>query len=255
MTTLLRRLPFAVILTLVVTATAQSGEVRVAVASNFYRPMQALANDFEQRSGHQVSLSAGSTGKLYAQIINGAPFDVFVAADQARPQALIEQDLATADSLMTVAIGQLALWSADAKLITGQQQLQPNSTIKRLAIANPKSAPYGAAAIAVMEQLGVAQYWLPRLVQGQNISHTYQYVSSGNATAGFVAVSQVYQQGRLIAGSAWLVPSSLHPALKQDAVLLQSATTNQAAQALIEYLRSNAAKTIIQSFGYRTQSQ
>ncbi|MBD1391207.1 molybdate ABC transporter substrate-binding protein [Neiella sp. HB171785] len=229
-------------------------QIRVAVAANFYRPMQALASDFTERSGHQVSLSAGSTGKLYAQIINGAPFDVFIAADQARPKALVDNGRAKAASQLTVAIGQLVLWSADPELIAGPQQLQPDSAISRLAIANPKSAPYGAAALTVMEHLGVKDYWSSRLVQGQNISHTYQYVSSGNATAGFVAASQVYHHGQLTSGSAWLVPESLHQPLKQDAVIINSAAQPQAAVELLNYFRSPAAKRIIESFGYQTQS-
>lgn len=230
---------------------ALATDVQVAVAANFSKPMQQLAADFEAISGYSVGLSAGSTGKLYAQIRNGAPFDIFVAADQRRPSELVKQGLASKDSQFTLAIGQLALWSADPTLIDGSPAILQQQQLTKLAIASPKTAPYGAAAVEVLAQLALYADWQGKLIQGQNISHTYQYVSSGNVQAGFVALSQVYHYGELIKGSAWLVPTELHQPLNLDAVLLNKAHHVSAAQGFLDYLQSDQAKTLIQSFGYR----
>lgn len=230
---------------------AFAADVQVAVAANFYRPMQQLAAAYEAKSGYEVGLSAGSTGKLYAQINNGAPFDVFLAADQRRPKALVDSGLAIAEQQFTVAVGQLALWSSDPQLIDDSPTLLTQNQLDKLAIASPKTAPYGAAAVEVLKALDVYPNWQRKLIQGQNISHTYQYVSSGNVPAGFVALSQVYHDGKITAGSAWLVPAELHQPLKLDVVLLNKAQHNQAALGLLRYLQSGQAKALIQSFGYQ----
>ncbi|MBW8192184.1 molybdate ABC transporter substrate-binding protein [Neiella marina] len=232
-------------------ATARAADLQVAVAANFYRPMQQLAANFETKTGHHVGLSAGSTGKLFAQISNGAPFDVFIAADQTRPNALVKSGLAQAESQFTVAQGQLALWSNDPSLINGTPAVLQAQQLTKLAIASPKTAPYGAAAVQVLQHLKLYPAWQPKLIQGQNISHTYQYVSSGNVDAGFVAVSQIYHQGSLASGSAWIVPSDYHQPLNLDAVLLTRTTREKAAQDLLRYLASDEAKALIRSFGYQ----
>lgn len=224
---------------------SHAGKVQVAVASNFYKPMQQLAAEFEASTGHQVQLSAGSTGSLFAQISHGAPFDVFLSADQRRPIALVEQGLALAHSQFTYAQGRLALWTAASAL----SELNAQSLTDyqgRLAIANPKTAPYGVAAIQVLEKLGLQQL---KLVQAKNISQTFQYVSSGVVLFGFIAYSQLDADKAV--GSFWLVPDSMHSPLKQDALLLKRGINNPAAQALLSYLQSEQARVMIRSFGYK----
>lgn len=239
------------LMTLLLTATVvQAGEVKVAVASNFYKPMLQLAKEFEQATGNSVVLSAGSTGSLYAQIKNGAPFEVFLAADQQRPQALESDKLAIDGSRFTYAQGRLAFWSTKFDFKTKQDFIDAISQVDHIAIANPKNAPYGAATIDSMKKLGVYGKAQPKIVEGHNIGQTYQYVSSKTVACGFVALSQVYQNGKITAGSAWLVPSSLHRVLKQDVVLLNQGESNAVAQSLLEFLQSESAKQTIRSFGY-----
>ncbi|TCS40313.1 molybdate ABC transporter substrate-binding protein [Reinekea marinisedimentorum] len=228
---------------------AMAGEVSVAVASNFYKPLLQLAEEFEQATGHKVAVSAGSTGALYAQIKNGAPFEVFLAADQARPEALEKEDKAIAGSRFTYAQGQLAYWSMQKGLEAEEDFKKSLAEVEHVAIANPKNAPYGAAAMDVMNELGVYQQAAEKLVEGNNIGQTYQYVSSKTVEAGFVALSQIYVDGRVAEGSAWLVPSSLHRVLNQDAILLTD--TNDVARAFLDFLQSAPAKETIRSFGYK----
>jgi molybdate transport system substrate-binding protein len=228
----------------------QADEVKVAVASNFYKPMQQLAKEFEQSTGNKIILSAGSTGALYAQIKNGAPFEIFLAADQRRPQELSNEKLAIESSRFTYAQGKLALWSKKLGFNTQQDFTNALATMDHIAIANPKNAPYGAAAIDTMQQLGIYEKAQPKLVEGNNIGQTYQYVSSETVICGFVALSQVYENGQLSEGSAWLVPSHLHRPLKQDAVLLTLGEKSSAAQNLLSFLQSEPVKQTIRSFGY-----
>ncbi len=230
---------------------AQAGEVQVAVASNFYKPMLQLAKEFERATGNRVALSAGSTGTLYAQIKNGAPFELFLAADQRRPLALENENHAIKGSRFTYAQGQLAFWSKKSGYKSEQDFIAALSLFEYIAIANPKNAPYGAATIDTMKKLGVYDRAQGKMVEGHNIGQTYQYVSSGTVAAGFVALSQVYQNGQLTEGSAWLVPASLHRDLKQDAVLLKQGRSNAVAHSLLEFLQSEAAKQTIRSFGYQ----
>lgn len=229
---------------------AQADSVQVAVAANFTAPMQKLVSQFETDTGHKAELSFGSTGKLYAQISHGAPFQIFLAADDKTPARLEREGKVVPQSRFTYAIGTLVLWSAQAGTVDAHAQVLKTGTFKHLAIANPKLAPYGLAAIQTLEKLGVAETLQPRFVQGENIGQTYQFVASGNAELGFIALSQVMVDGRISKGSAWQVPAELHDPIRQDAVLLDSGKDNPAAQALMRYLKSDKARVLITSYGY-----
>jgi len=235
---------------LISTGSAYAGEVKVAVASNFYKPMLQLAKQFKDTTGNDVVVSAGATGALYAQIKNGAPFDLFLAADQKRPQALENDNQAVKGSRFTYAQGQLAFWSTQPGYSSEESFQDALSKVEHIAIANPKNAPYGAASIDVMNKLGLYQQAQAKIVEGHNIGQTYQYVSSGTVECGFVALSQVYLNGNITEGSAWLVPASLHRQLKQDAILLNKGQENNTAQSFLQFLQSEPAKQTIRSFGY-----
>lgn len=228
------------------TSLADSGLVRLAVAANFVETARSIAKQFEQSTGHQVRISYGSTGKLYTQIYQQAPFDIFLAADQKRPKLAIEQGLAVADSRFTYAVGRLVLFSPDPKLITGSETLS-QLNFKRLALGNPRTAPYGAAAKQVLTNLKLWPTIKSRIVRGNNIAQTYQFVATGNAQLGFVAQSQLMHAQQ---GSQWLVPSELHTAIAQDAVLLNTAKDNPAAKAFMQFLKSDSAQQIMQESGY-----
>ncbi|UGV30484.1 molybdate ABC transporter substrate-binding protein [Halopseudomonas aestusnigri] len=246
------RLPLLItaIACLSVNPLALADEVQVAVAANFTAPMQEIAQAFEQDTGNRVVAAFGSTGQLYAQISHGAPFEVFLAADATTP-ARIEQDgLAVTGTRFTYATGALALWSADASLISDGEQLLRSGSFQHLAIANPKTAPYGLAAKQVMQRLGLSAALAHTLVEGQSIGQTYQFVASGNAELGFVALSQVYRNGEITTGSAWQLPAELYEPIHQDAVLLDKGADNPAAAALLSYLKSERAAAIIRSYGY-----
>jgi molybdate transport system substrate-binding protein len=225
----------------------QADEVHVAVAANFTAAMKEIAVGFEQASGHQAVVSYGSTGKLYAQILHGAPFEVFLAADQKRPQLLEEKQLA--DRRFTYAIGKLVLWSSDTQREVGAEALGKND-FDRLALTNPKTAPYGAAAVTVLQRLGLYETLQPKLVQGDNVAQTYQFVSTENAQMGFIALAQIALDD---SGSTWEVPSELYDPIRQDAVLLTRGKENSAAVAFLEYLNSKAAHKIIQRYGYAVE--
>ena len=229
---------------------AHADTVSVAVAANFTAPMQKIAAAFEADTGHKAELSFGATGKFYAQITHGAPFQVLLSADDTTPARLEREGMAVAHSRFTYAIGTLVLWSAQPGTVDAKGDVLKSGDFKHLAIANPKLAPYGAAALQVMEKLGVATALQPRLVQGENIAQTFQFVSTGNAQLGFVALSQVMADGKIRSGSAWQVPASLHEPIRQDAVLLMPGKDSAAASALLTYLRGSKARAIIQSYGY-----
>lgn len=229
---------------------AHAGEVQVAVAANFAAPMEALARDFAQSSGHQAKLAFGATGKFYAQISHGAPFEVFLSADSKTPARLAGEGYAVAGSQFTYATGQLVLWSARADLVDGEGAVLRQGRFAHLAIANPNTAPYGAAALQTLQALDLQDALKGKLVQGESIAQAHQFVASGNAELGFVALSQVYQDGRITAGSAWQVPARLHAPLTQDAVLLKAGASNPAARALLDYLRTPQARTVIARYGY-----
>lgn len=229
---------------------ANAGEVQVAVAANFSAPFQKIATAFTQDTGHTILVTPGATGKFYAQIKNGAPFAVLLSADDETPTKLAKEGLGVASSQFTYAIGRLALWSAQARLVDDKGEVLRSGSFNKLAIADPKLAPYGAAAVEAMTKLGVLERVQPRLVQGESIGQAYQFVSSGNAQLGLVALSQITVNGQLSSGSAWVVPSALHTALKQDALMLSSTKDTVAATALLTYLKGDKARAIIRSYGY-----
>ena len=243
---------FWLVLSSLSVAQAQIHTVQVAVAANFAAPLKALAPDFEKVSGHKLLLSSGATGKLFAQIKSGAPFEVLLAADNATPARLVQEGQAIASSRFTYATGRLVLWSADAQRVDAQGEVLKKGGFKHLAIAAPALAPYGAAAIQTLTQLGLLNALTPRLVQGESIGQTYSFVATGNAELGFVALSQVTENGKLRQGSGWIVPTPLHAPLHQDAVLLTKGKDNPAATALLAFLKTDRARTVIRSFGYET---
>jgi len=236
---------------LALSGVAQAAEVNVAVAANFTAPMQKIAAAFAQDSGHTAVLSFGSTGKFYAQIRNGAPFQLLLAADAETPAKLEKEGLTAPGTRFTYAMGRLVLWSKQPALVDpkGEVLRRANGT-ERLAVADPKLAPYGAAAMETLQRMGLLAAWQPRLVQGESIGQAYQFAASGNAALGFVALSQVMVDGKLGEGSAWIVPAELHAPLRQDAVVLAHAKDNAAASALLAYLKSDKARAIIRAYGY-----
>jgi molybdate transport system substrate-binding protein len=227
-----------------------AAEVQVAVAANFTAPMQKIAAAFEKATGHQAKLAFGSTGKFYAQIKNGAPFEVLLAADDETPARLEQEGMAVAGSRFTYSIGQLALWSAKPGVVDDQGAVLRQGAFAHLAIANPRLAPYGAAAVETLTKLGLLPALQPKFVQGENIAQTFQFVATGNAELGFVALSQIYEGGKLKSGSAWIVPASLHVPIRQDAVILARGKDNPAAQALLKYMKEDKARAIIRAYGY-----
>jgi molybdate transport system substrate-binding protein len=229
---------------------AQAAEVAVAVAANFTAPMRKIAALFAQDTGHQAVLAFGSTGRFYAQIRNGAPFEVLLAADDETPARLEREGAGLTGSRFTYATGRLVLWSRQPGLVDAGGEVLKSGRFAKLALADPKLAPYGAAAIETMAALGVLEALRPRFVQGESIAQTYQFVASENAQLGFVALSQVVADGRIASGSGWIVPSGLHAPIRQDAILLRKGRDNPAAVALMQYLRSDKALAIIRSHGY-----
>jgi molybdate transport system substrate-binding protein len=230
---------------------ASADEVKVAVAANFTAPIQAIAPAFEKATGHKLLASFGATGQFYAQINNGAPFEVFLAADDSTPARLESEGKVVPGSRFTYAIGSLVLWSADASYLDGTDAALKAGQFKHLSIANPQAAPYGLAATQVLAKLGLSETLKGKLVEGQNITQAYQFVATGNAELGFVALSQVYEQGQVSSGSAWIVPDTLYQPIKQDAVILKPGANNPAAAALVQYLKSPEAAKVIESFGYK----
>ncbi|SFW47080.1 molybdate ABC transporter substrate-binding protein [Pseudomonas sp. NFACC04-2] len=237
--------------TLFTVGTVQAAEVQVAVAANFTAPIQAIAADFEKDTGHKLVTAYGATGQFYTQIKNGAPFEVFLAADDTTPARLESEGDTVKGSRFTYAVGTLALWSAKAGHVDNQGQVLKRNDFQHLSIANPKTAPYGLAATQVLDKLGLTDQVKSRLVEGQNITQAYQFVSTGNAELGFVALSQIYKDGKVTSGSAWIVPAELHDPIKQDAVILTKGRDNPAAVALVDYLKGPKAAAIIQAYGYQ----
>lgn len=244
------RIRLLIALTAAFIATAQADEVQVAVAANFTAPMQQIAAQFEKDTGHKAALSFGGTGKFYAQIVNGAPFEILVAADDETPARLEKEGQGVAGTRFTYGIGKLVLWSTNPDLVDAKGEVLKTANFKHLALANPKTAPYGTAAIETMTRLGLLPSLQGRFVQGENIAQTYQFILSGNAELGFVALSQVFKDGKITSGSAWIVPASLYEPIRQDAVLLAKGKDKPAATALLAYLKGEKARSIIKSFGY-----
>jgi molybdate transport system substrate-binding protein len=245
--TLLHRLCLALSVCLLAWS-SQAAEISIAVAANFAAPMKVIAQDFERETGHKAILAFGATGTFHAQIKNGAPFDVLLAADASTPSRLEMEGLAVAGSRQTYAVGRLVLWSPQAGLVDAQGEVLKSKSFKRLALANPKLAPYGAAALQVLQGLGLSDK-VPA-VEAAHIGQVFQFVASGNAELGFVAMSQVFENGKLRSGSAWVVPARLHAPLRQDAVLLNHGQHKPAAQAFLNHLRSDKTQALIRAFGY-----
>lgn len=239
-----------IIASLLASSAVLADEVQVAVASNFTAPIQKIAADFEKESGHTVKLAFGATGKFYAQIKNGAPFEILLAADDTTPEKLETEGAGVVGSRFTYAIGKLVLWSPKADYVDDKGAVLQQGEFAHLSIANPKLAPYGKAAIETLTALKLLDAIQPKFVQGENIAQTHQFVATGNAELGFVALSQVMKDGKISEGSAWIVPASLHQPIRQDAVLLTNGKDKPAAAALLKYLGSDKARAVIESFGY-----
>ena len=232
------------------TTLARADVVQVAVAANFTAPARALAEVFARTTGHEAKLSFGATGAFYTQIKNGAPFDVLLAADDERPARLEKEGDTVAGSRFTYATGQLVLWSAKPGLVDDEGAVLKHGQFGKIAIANPKNAPYGAAAVEAMEKLGLAATLQPKLVTGESIGQTFNFIATGNAELGFVALAQVLEGGKLKSGSMWVVPAQYHAPIIQDAVILKRAANNPAAKAWMELLKTPQSKELIRSYGY-----
>lgn len=233
-----------------IASTLRADEVSVAVAANFAEPIKAVAAVLEKTTGHTLAITVGSTGKLYAQIKNGAPLDVFLAANTATPAALEKDGLAKTGSSFTYANGKLVLWSADVTKVDAKGDVIKGSGFRKLAYANPKTAPYGEAAVQTIDKLGLTSALTPKLVQGESIGQAFNFVHTGNAEIGFVAMSQVLEGGKLKSGSMWVVPQALYRPIQQNAVLLNRGANNPAAVALVKLLKSPNIKDLIRSYGY-----
>lgn len=228
---------------------ARADEVMVATAANFVAPMQKIAAEFAKETGHRIAASYGATGKFYAQIRNGAPFEVFLSADEETARKLIREAGAVAKSRFTYAIGKLVLWSPRADFVDGGGDVLRKGRFEYLSLANPKLAPYGAAAIEAMQSLGVHEALQAKFVTGESISQAHQFVASGSAQLGFVAFSQVLKDGK-IEGSVWIVPAHLYQQIRQDAVILEKGKGKPTAESLMKYLKSEKVRAIIKSYGY-----
>jgi molybdate transport system substrate-binding protein len=235
---------------LVTLTPAHAGEVLVAVAANFAGPFHQIASVFQAETGHVAKAAVGSTGQFYAQIKAGAPFEVLLAAADATPRKLEAEGMAVKGQRFTYAKGRLVLWSARAGLVDEQGAVLKQGGFAHLAVANPRLAPYGAAGMATLKALGLSEALMPKIVQGDNIAQTYQFIATGNADLGVVALSQVKQPDMPVVGSHWLVPAKLYAPILQDAILLKKGEGNPAAAAFLKFLRGDRARVVIQAYGY-----
>lgn len=243
---LIRCLALASTLAAMFGAPAGAAQVNIAVAANFTEPAKEIAAVFKQKTGHEAVLSFGASGQFYNQIVQDAPFQIMLSADDERPKKLVADGLGVADSRFTYAIGKLVLWSKSADLVKGEATLKAASFAK-LSIANPTAAPYGAAAIETLKALGVYGALEPKIVQGNSIAQAFQFIDTGNAELGFVALSQLAGNA---AGSRWLVPQNLYKPILQDAVLLKKGAGNDAATAFMTFLKGSDARAVIEKYGY-----
>ena len=247
-------------LLLAITAAAHAGQVQVAAAANLAAPVRKIAAAFQRDTGHAAVVALGSTGKFHAQIRNGAPFDVLLAADAETPRRLEAEGLARPGTRFTYAVGRLVLWSAQPGVVDANADVLRQPPRGILAIADPRVAPYGAAAVETLKKLGVLAAWERHFAHAENIAQAYQFAASGNAPIAFVALSQVTapppnpppagEGPRIARGSAWIVPANLHAPIRQDAVLLNAGAANPAATAFLAYLRSDAARAVLRASGY-----
>jgi molybdate transport system substrate-binding protein len=242
--------PALLLLVAAVAIPAFADEVQVAVAANFTAPMKVIAAQFEQETGHKVLASYGATGKFYAQIQNGAPFDVLFAADDATPAKLDKENATVPRSRFTYAIGKLVLWSAKEGVVDARGDVLKTGKFDHIAVANPKLAPYGLAAQETLQKLNLFRALQAKFVTGDNIGQTYQFVASAAAPLGFVAMSQVYENNQLKSGSAWIVPGTMYSPIRQDAVVLTKGANKPAVAAFMGYLKGDKAKAVIRSYGY-----
>lgn len=236
---------------------AEAKSVYVAVAANFSKPMESLVTEFEKTSDYRIALSFGSSGKFYAQIKHGAPYELFFSADQAKPDALQKDGLVTPGSRFTYAIGRLAVWTTRLEFANKIETHLKNGLFNKLAIANPKLAPYGAATLEVLRHLELIDVTQSKWVRGENIAQTYQFVSTGNADLGFIAWSQLLGINKMKPthkGLYWLVPDSMHRPIKQDVVLLRSAAKSEGAKAFLDFMQTDKAQHIILEYGYLPSS-
>jgi molybdate transport system substrate-binding protein len=238
------------LLWLLVTGPLAAAEVSVAVAANLASPAQKIAAAFQRETGHRAVLAFGSTGRFHAQVKNGAPFQVLLSADHETPTRLAAEGLAVSGTQFTYAIGRLVLWSAQPGLVDARGDVLQHAGFERLAMADPKLAPYGRAAMEAIARLQLPRGVIRRIVQGESIAQAHQFVASGNAQLGFLALSQVMVDGRIASGSAWIVPAELHAPLRQDAILLLPGKDQPAAAALLAFLRGDAARAILRAHGY-----
>lgn len=241
---------FVFVLALLAIGLARADEAQIAVAANFTAPSKLIAESFAKDTGHKAVLVFGATGKFYAQIKNGAPFEVLLSADDDTPAKLEKEGAAVAGTRFTYATGRLVLWSAKAGYVDDKGEVLRKGDFAHLSLANPKLAPYGAAAIEALTALKLLDTIQPRFVQAENIAQAHQFIATGNAELGFVARSQVMKDGKLAEGSAWVVPASLHQPIKQDAVILDKGKGKPAAEAWLKYLKGDKARAVIKSFGY-----
>lgn len=240
------RLAVVIAIAALVGGNAVAAETNVAVAANFTDAAKEIAAAFKQKTGHEAVLSFGATGQLYAQITQDAPFQVMLSADDERPKKLVEDGLGVADSRFTYAIGKLVLWSKTKDFVKGEETLRAGAFTK-LSIANPTAAPYGAAAVETLKALKIYETLQPKIVQGNNIAQAFQFIDTGNAELGFIALSQLAGNP---GGSRWLVPQALYTPIRQDAVLLKKGAANEAATAFISFLKGPEARAIIEKYGY-----
>lgn len=245
----LKAIPVAA--SLLLASSAWADDILIAVASNFTAPMAELVERFEQDSGHSVEVAFGSSGRFFAQISNGAPFQLFFSADQEKPIELEKSGLALADTRFTYAIGRLVLWSSDEELLRENTEALYGTGFNRLALANPRLAPYGQAALEVLQELNLVERTQQRWVLGENIAQTFQFVETGNADLGFVALSQVSQRGEIHRGSGWVMPGNLYTPIRQDVVLLKRGEFCQACRELLSFVQSIQSRQVIESYGYR----
>jgi len=243
---------------LLVGQTSWAATVLVAVAANFSKPMTEIAAEFEKATGHSAKLSFGSSGKFVSQIENGGPFEVLLSADEKGPQKLEKSGLTVPNSRFVYALGKLVLWSAKPGYVDDQGKILTTGGFKHLALADPKLAPYGAAAVEVLKKMGLFEKLQPLFVQGENIAQTYQFISTANAELGFVALSQVIgfdkahpeENGKIAKGSGWIIPGNYYTPIRQNAVLMKKGAENPAAPVLLDYLKSAPALAIIEKYGY-----
>lgn len=242
--------PTIAVALLVISSTSLAATTLVSVASNFSKPMTEIAAEFAKTTGHTAKLSFGSSGKFVSQLENGAPFEILLSADEKGPQKLEQAGLAVAGSHFTYALGKLVLWSSTPGYVDEQGKILTTGGFKHIALADPKLAPYGVAALEVLKGLNLQDKLSSLFVLGENIAQTYQFISTGNAELGFVALSQVIDNGHCATGSCWIIPDDRHAPIRQDAVLLALGAENPAAKALLEYLKSAPALAIIEKYGY-----